>query len=55
MSDQPVAEAVTYTTQQIQETNIHALSSIWTRDPSNQAAVDLHFRPHDHRAGPVIG
>jgi hypothetical protein len=43
-SDQPVAEASTYTGQQYietQETNIHALSGIRTRDPSNQAAADL--------------
>jgi hypothetical protein len=30
------------TTQHItQQTNIHALSGIWTRDPSNQAAADF--------------
>jgi len=32
-------------TQQTQERNIHALSEIRTRNPSNQAAAVLHFRP----------
>ena len=36
-------------TQQTQETNIHALSGIRTRDPSNQTASDLGLRPHSHR------
>jgi hypothetical protein len=48
MSDQPVAEASTYTGQdniQTQETNIHALSRIRIRDPSNQEAADLRLRP----------
>jgi hypothetical protein len=43
-SDQPVAEASTYTGQHniyTQQTNIHAPSGIRTRDPSNQAAADL--------------
>jgi hypothetical protein len=43
-SDQPVAEASTYAGQhniETQETNIHTLSGIRTRDSSNQAAVDL--------------
>jgi hypothetical protein len=47
-SDQPVAEASTYTEQhniETQETNIRAFSGIRTRDPSNQAAVDLRLRP----------
>jgi hypothetical protein len=42
-SYQPVAEASTYTGQQnieTQETNIHALNGIRTRDRSNQAAAD---------------
>jgi len=34
-SDQPVTQAATYTTQQTQETNIHALSGICTHDSSN--------------------
>jgi hypothetical protein len=38
-----------HNTQQAQETNMHALSGIWTSDPSNQAAADLCFRPCDHR------
>jgi hypothetical protein len=46
-SDQPVAEASTYTAQhnvQTQQTNIHAPSEIRTRDPSNQAAADLRLK-----------
>jgi hypothetical protein len=41
-SDQPVAEASTYTRRhniQTQETNIHALSGTRTHDPSNQQAA----------------
>jgi hypothetical protein len=34
-SDQLVAEATTYSTQQTQQTNIHVLSGIRTRHPSN--------------------
>jgi hypothetical protein len=49
MSDQPVAEAATCTTQQTQETSIHALIGIRTRDPSSQTAADLRLRPHKHR------
>jgi hypothetical protein len=47
-SDQPVAEASTYTRHhdKKQETNIHALSGIRTRDPSNQAAADLRLSYH---------
>jgi hypothetical protein len=51
-SDQPVAEASTYTGQhniETQETDIHALSGIRTRDPSNQAAEDLRLRPRGYR------
>jgi hypothetical protein len=51
-SDQPVAEASTYTGQhniETQETNVNALSGIQTRDPSNQAAVDLRLSPHGYR------
>jgi hypothetical protein len=51
MSDQSVAEASTYTGQhniETQETNIHSLSDIRTRDPSNQAAADLRLRPRGH-------
>jgi hypothetical protein len=46
-SDQPIVEASTCTGQhniETQETNIHALSGIRTRDPSNQAAADLRLR-----------
>jgi hypothetical protein len=35
-------------TQHINTTNIHVLSGIQTRDPSNQAATDLRLRPHGH-------
>jgi hypothetical protein len=51
-SDQPVAKASTYTGQhniETQETNIHALTGIRTRDPSNQAAADLRLRPRGYR------
>jgi len=34
-----------HNTQQTQETNIHALSGIRNRDPSNQAAADTGLRP----------
>jgi hypothetical protein len=50
-SDQPVSETTTCTGQhniETQETNIHALSGIQTRDPSNQAAADLRLRPRKH-------
>jgi hypothetical protein len=36
-----------HNTQQTKEKNIHALSAIQTRDPSNQVATDLRLRPHD--------
>jgi hypothetical protein len=55
-SDQLVAEASTYTGQHIietQETNIHALSGIRTRDLSNQAAADLRLRRRGYR-GPQV-
>jgi hypothetical protein len=51
-SDQSVAETSTYTGQhniETQETNIHALSGIQTRDPSNQAAAYLRLRPRGYR------
>ena len=35
-------------TQQTQNTNIHALSGIWTRGPRNRAAADLRLGPHGH-------
>jgi hypothetical protein len=44
-SDQPVSETSTCTGQhniETQETNIHALSGIRTRDHSNQAAADRY-------------
>jgi hypothetical protein len=46
MGDQPFAETATYTKQSKQETNIHDLSGIGTRETSNQAAADLRLRPH---------
>jgi len=49
MNDQPTAEAASYTTQQTQETNIHALSRIQTRGQSNQAAADQCLRLHSHQ------
>jgi hypothetical protein len=51
-SDQPVSETATCTGQhniETQKTNIHALSGIRTRYPSNQAAADLHLRPRVYR------
>jgi hypothetical protein len=51
-SDQPVSETSTCTVQHnidTQETNIHALSGIRNRDPSNQAAADLRLRPRGYR------
>ena len=49
MSAQPTAEAASYTTQQTQETNIHALSRIQTYDRSNQAAADQCPTLHSHQ------
>jgi len=48
-SYQLTTEAATYTTQQRQGTNIHALCGIRNRDPSNQAASDLRVRQHGYR------
>jgi hypothetical protein len=50
-SDQPVAEASTYTGQhnvETQETKIHAPNGIWTRDPNSQAPADLRLRSRGH-------
>jgi hypothetical protein len=50
-SDQPIGEASTYTGQhniETQETLIHTLGGIQNRNPSSQAAEDLHFRPCSH-------
>jgi hypothetical protein len=38
-----------HNTQQMQETNIHAISGIWTRDTSKLVAADLRLRSHGHR------
>jgi hypothetical protein len=57
-SDQPVSETSTCTGQhniETQQTNIHALTGIRTRDPSNQAAADLRLRPRGHRRRHVLG
>jgi hypothetical protein len=48
MSDQLVAESATNTTQ-TQETNIHALSGIRTRDHSSWVSLDQRLIPHAHR------
>jgi hypothetical protein len=51
-SDQPVSETSTCTGQhniETQEANIHALSEIRIRDPSNQVAADLRLRPRGYR------
>ena len=48
--NQPVAEAIT---QQTQETNMHVLSGIQTRDPCSQVIADLRFRQHSQRNRPV--
>jgi len=37
-----------HNTHNSQETNIHFLSGIRTRDPSSKAAADLRRRPHSH-------
>jgi hypothetical protein len=38
-----------YNTQQAEETNIHSLSGIRARDPSNLVASDLRIGPRGHR------
>jgi len=45
----PQRPLCTYNTQPTQATNIHAISGIPTRDPSNQAATDLRHTRHSHR------
>jgi hypothetical protein len=54
MSDQLVAKTTIYTTQQTQETNIHALSGIQTSDRNNHAASDLRLKPHGHGNRPRL-
>jgi len=49
MNDQPTAEAASYTTQQTQETNIHAFSRIQTHDHSNQAVADQYVKLHSEQ------
>jgi hypothetical protein len=56
-SDHPVSETSTYTGQhniETQETNIHALSGIRTRDSGNQMAADLRLEPCVHRDRPGL-
>jgi hypothetical protein len=38
-----------HNTQQTQQKNLHALSEIRIRDPTNWAAAELRLRSHDHR------
>jgi len=51
-SDQPVAQAATYTTQHntTQETNINALNRICTHESRNKAATDLHLGLRSNKA-----
>ena len=53
MSDQHVTKTATYTTQQTQEMNIHALSGIRAREPNIQAVADLCLRVQGHRDRPA--
>ena len=46
MSDQLVAEAATYTTDNKHKRNIHVLNGIRTRVSSNQTTADARLRPH---------
>ena len=41
-------------TQQTQETNIRALSGIWTHNSSSPATADLRLRPRGHRRRRVV-
>jgi len=43
-----------HTTQQRQDTNIHAIIVIRTRDPSNKAAADLRLRPLSDQDRPSL-
>jgi len=52
MSDQPIAKASNYITQ-TQKTNIHALSRIRFREPSNQVAADTRLRQQSHWDRPI--
>jgi len=49
MSGHLATEAATYTTQKTQQINIHIISGIRTRNPSNQAVSDLSLNLHGHR------
>jgi hypothetical protein len=53
-SDQPVVDAITDLTQQIQQTKIRALSLVRTRDLSNQAASDTNPIPYCYRGRRTI-
>ena len=48
-SDQLVAQAATFTTQQTQGTDIHASGGFRTDYPKNPAAKDLRIKPHGNR------
>jgi hypothetical protein len=54
MRDRPVAEASACTTQHSQQTNIHALGGIRTRNPSKRAAADVRLRPGGHRDPQIL-
>jgi len=49
MSDQHVLEAATYITHNKHNREHSCTKRDLTRDPNNQAAGDLHLRPHAHR------
>jgi hypothetical protein len=56
-SDQPVSETSICTGQhniETQVSNIHGFSGIRKRDPSNQAAADLHLRPRSYRGRHIL-
>jgi hypothetical protein len=46
--DRPVAETSTWQHKHSQETDIHVLGGIWTRNPSKHSAADLSLRPRGH-------
>jgi hypothetical protein len=51
-SDQLVAEAATYTTQQTQQTNMNSRSDVITRDPISHAAADRSLNVSVQRTVP---
>jgi len=54
MGNQLVEEVATSTTQQTQQTNIHALSRIRTCNPNNKAVSDLDLTPNGHLDRPIV-